>query len=69
MDDIAYNNLMTMIRVSDVMESENCTDRTVQKWCAANGVKKFGADYVLSAEELEQFRNRKRPGKPRKIIS
>jgi hypothetical protein len=57
-----YNIAMTMITVSDVVKSEGVHRGTVSAWCRKNGVKIVGRDYIMSAEDLEAFRNRRPRG-------
>jgi len=49
-----------------VMEQTGCTRREIQHWCAVNRIEKIGPLYVLTDEDIERFKNRKGPGRPRK---
>lgn len=53
---------MVIITVSDVVKSDGVHRSTISAWCRKNGVKLIGRDYIMSAEDLEAFRNRKRRG-------
>jgi hypothetical protein len=53
--------------VQTVAQENDCDDRTVQKWCAANGVPYIGTgqrkQYMLYPDHEEEFKNRDKPGR------
>jgi hypothetical protein len=58
------------LAVEDVAQAEKCEQRTVQKWAVADGeVRKLGsgkrAPFMFYSEDVQRFRERERPGRPR----
>ncbi len=47
---------MNYITTTQAAAMINTTQRTIQKHCALQGFKKFGRDYQLTAEQVEQIR-------------
>ena len=53
--------------VRQIAQENNCDERTVQKWCAANNVPYSGSGFrkqwEISAEHEKAFKERPRPGR------
>jgi hypothetical protein len=52
---------------SYVCDMFGCADVTARHWAAKHGVERINRMYLWSDDEIEQFKNRAKRGKPKKV--